>query len=220
MGPRMVLVLADGQWDSDEAVRALRRDADWCLAADGAWAKADAAGVVVDAVIGDLDSLSDEERARLDASGIEILRYADEKDWTDLELALDHALRSSPQRIVLYGALGGRLDHSLTNIHLLEKGLAANVPVECVSGDETVRLVDGPLALAGARVGDRVSLVPISESVRLSTEGLAYELRGETLFRAASRGVSNVVRAVPVKVLVADGRLLVLHHTGLAREDA
>jgi thiamine pyrophosphokinase len=56
-----------------------------------------------------------------------------------------------------------------------------------------------------------VSLVPITESVRLSTQGLEYELHDEELLRAASRGVSNVVRALPVHILVAAGRLLVIH---------
>ncbi len=206
-----VLILANGRWNDVEAVRALRRSADICLAADGAWAKSREAGVPVDAVIGDLDSLSADERADLDASGVEVIAFPQAKDWTDLELALDHALRANPSRIVIYGALGGRIDHALTNLHLLEKGLAAKVPIECVTAFESIRLIDGGFALDDALRGDTVSLVPITESVRLSTQGLEYELHDEELLRAASRGVSNVVCALPVHILVAAGRLLVIH---------
>lgn len=206
-----VLILANGCWNDVEAVRALRRSADVCLAADGAWAKAREAGVSVDAVIGDLDSLSADERADLDASGVEVIAFPQAKDWTDLELALDHALRAGSSRIVIYGALGGRIDHTLTNLHLLEKGLAAKVPIECVTAFESIRLIDGDFVLRDALRGDTVSLVPVTESVRLSTRGLEYELRDEELLRAASRGVSNVVGTPPVRILVAAGRLLVIH---------
>ncbi len=209
-----VLILANGRWDDGKTARALRRSADVCLATDGAWAKARAAGVSVDAVIGDLDSLSADERADLDASGVEVISFPHAKDWTDLELALDHSLRMKPSRIVVYGALGGRMDHTLTNLHLLEKGLEAQVPIECVSAPETIRLIDGDLVLSETLKGDTVSLVPMTESVRLSTQGLEYELHDERLLRAASRGVSNVVRTLPVRILVADGRLLVIRTPG------
>jgi thiamine pyrophosphokinase len=206
-----ILILANGRWNDVKAVRALRRSADICLAADGAWVKSREAGVPVDAVIGDLDSLSADERADLDASGVEVIAFPRAKDWTDLELALDHALRADPSRIVIYGALGGRIDHTLTNLHLLEKGLAAKVPIECVTAFESIHLIDGGFVLDDALRGDTVSLVPITEFVRLSTQGLEYELHDEELLRAASRGVSNVVRALPVRILVAHGRLLVIH---------
>jgi len=203
-------IAAPHRWTAD-AVRALRRDCDLCLAADGAWAKARSAGVAVDAVVGDLDSLSPAERADLDRSSTRVVAYPQAKDWTDLELAIDHALRHAPARMVIYGALGGRIDHTITNLHLLERGLAAGVPIEIVSPTDTVRLIDRDLALAAARVGDPVSLVPITEWAQVRTQGLEYELHDERLFRGASRGVSNVVRELPVRVFVAEGRLLVVH---------
>jgi thiamine pyrophosphokinase len=214
MGPTCILILADGDWGDADAVRALRHAAEVCVATDGAWAKARSAGVPVDVVIGDFDSLSVAQRAELNASGARVIPFPEAKDWTDLELAIDHALRMRPACIVVYGALGGRTDHAMTNLHLLEKGLEAGVPMECVTATETIRLIDGDLVLAGARIGDSVSLVPITESVRLSTEGLEYELRDERLRRAASRGVSNAVRSLPARIAVAEGRLLVVRAGG------
>lgn len=214
MGPTCILILADGDWGDADAVRALRRTCGLCLAADGAWAKARSAGVPVDAVVGDLDSLSPAARADLDRSSTPVVAFPRTKDWTDLELAIDHALRQGPTRIVIYGALGGRIDHTITNLHLMEKGFAAGVPIEIVSPTETVRLIDGDLALPGVRVGDVVSLVPITEWAQVRTQGLEYELHDERLFRSASRGVSNVVRELPVRVFVAEGRLLVVHTHG------
>jgi thiamine pyrophosphokinase len=159
-----------------------------------------------------LDSLDAASQDALARSGAEVRIYPAQKDWSDLELALGEALAQKPDVVVILGALGERLDHELTNIHLLERGLEARIPVTLVEGSERVRMVDGSCTLDDASVGDRVSLVPISEAVRLTAIGLAYPLHGDVLRRASSRGVSNSVAALPVQIDVESGRLLVLHN--------
>jgi thiamine pyrophosphokinase len=207
----IVLILANGPWIGDADARRRAAGARFVIAADGGFAKALAAGARVDLVVGDLDSLDSAMREELARSGAEVRQYPAAKDWCDLELALDEALNRKPDRIVILGALGRRLDHELTNIHLLERGLAAHVPVVLVDGRQSVCLVDARHEVCEAAIGDLVSLIPISESVRATTSGLAYPLRDEVLQRAASRGVSNVVSNLPVEVDVASGRLLVIH---------
>ena len=74
-----------------------------------------------------------------------------------------------------------------------------------------MRLIGDRTVLADVEPGDALSLLPISDFVRVSTTGLQYELDDETLHRAASRGVSNVVRQPPIVIDVHSGRLLVIH---------
>jgi thiamine pyrophosphokinase len=207
----IVLILANGPWIGDVDARRRAAAARFVIAADGGFAKALAAGARVDLVVGDFDSLDPDRWEELARSGADVRQYPAAKDWSDLELALDEALKRKPDEIVILGALGRRLDHELTNIHLLERGLSEHVPVILVDGSQSVRLVDDSHEVAGAAVGDLVSLIPISESVRATTSGLAYPLRDEVLQRAASRGVSNVVSSLPVTVDVSSGRLLVIH---------
>jgi len=205
-----ILILANGDWTDEARLRSASERSAHTIAADGAWAKAQCLGLHVDTVIGDLDSLTLDEAAHAEAA-TEVLSYPMDKDWTDLELALDLALTMSPERIVVFGALGDRLDHSLAAVFLLEKAATHDVPIELIGNQETAWPVLDEIVLHEARAGDRVSLLPISDEVVVSTAGLRYGLSNETLVRAASRGVSNVVAGAPVRIVVQSGRLLVIH---------
>jgi len=208
------LILANGSWDNIERLRRIADGATSILAADGAWAKARRLGIRVDRVFGDLDSLSLSETEALRESGTPVSTFAAAKDWTDLELALDYALAQTPARIVLFGTGGGRLDHTLSGLFLLEKGVDAGVPIESAVGRATLRLVAGRCDLSDAQIDDCVSLIPVSASATVRTGGLRFALRDEPLYRAASRGVSNEVCKPPAWIDVTDGRLLVIHEAG------
>jgi len=213
-----VLLLANGSWDTSGMLEALLPQVSFVIAADGAWDQALARGIPVDAVIGDFDSTQidpDTLSTRLP----ELHRFPADKDWTDLELALDLAIERGPQEIVIYGALGGRLDHTLANLALLARGRAHSVAVCILSGLETLRLVDDSLVLANAMPGDTVSLIPVSDDVRVSSLGLRYPLDNERLILGATRGVSNVVREIPASLRVHSGSVLVVHGKQVDRND-
>lgn len=205
-----VLILADGVWEDAAQARALASAADFVMAADGAYAKARAAGAHVDLVIGDFDSLDPAHVAAIERDGAEIRRFPVAKDSSDLELALDEAFGRRPQAITILGGLGRRLDHTLSNVHLLERGLAAGVHVRLVDGAQSATVASGHCEIDGAEIGDLVSLVPLSESARVSTVGLRYALADEELFRASSRAVSNEVTSRPAAVHVSFGTVLVI----------
>jgi len=211
MADDTILILADGEWGIPARLRDAVARADSVIAADGGWAKARAAGVRVDAVIGDLDSLSPEDRARLSRESIEVHRYPPDKDQVDLELAIDFALARSPAKILVYGGIGGRLDHTLSNVFLLEKVVERNVHVELIADEETAWLIRDKLVLPHVRPGDRISLIPFSIEAAVRTSGLKYPLDDEVLVRSAARGVSNVVTSSPVRITVHSGTLLIAH---------
>ncbi len=206
-----VLILANGAWGETTRLRELADRADRVIAADGAWAKAVAAGILVDRVIGDLDSLSAEQKASLRDSGVEVEIHKPDKDFTDLDLALDHALSLSPEKVIVYGAFGGRIDHTLANVLLLERAIARGVEVELIADAETAWLVRDDFTLPIGRAGDRVSLIPLSEQAAVRTDGLRYRLDDEPLVRANAHGISNVIEELPVRIAVRSGTLLVVH---------
>ncbi len=209
-----IVILANGAWAAAAQARRLAASADYVIAADGGLAKALRASIRVDLVVGDFDSLQPAAVRLLVRSDTDVRRHPVGKDASDLELALDEALARRPRRVVIFGALGERIDHTLTNVHLLERGLVAGADIRLVDGRQTIVLVASQLDLVEARVGDTLSLLPLSETARVSTIGLRYPLQDEVLHRAASRGVSNEVVSVPASVGVADGRLLVIHVRG------
>jgi thiamine pyrophosphokinase len=209
---RIILILGNGPWHRMELLPELLTTADYIIAADGGWAKAKRLEIKVDLVIGDLDSLGPAEREELERSEIKTIAYPAEKDQTDLELALDRAISLRPERIILFGALGERFDQSLVNIFLLEKAARAGIAAEIVTGTERIHLVHDQLELAEAEVGDLVSLLPLTAKARgVRTWGLKYQLDGEDLHRASSRGISNEVVTIPAGVELQEGLLLLLH---------
>lgn len=216
MDERAILILANGDWDiprDRERLQKLVEVAAIIVATDGALDHATECGIKVNTLIGDLDSLKDPSHLEERFPGLEILRYPEDKDWTDLELAIDWALQQSPTSIHVYGAAGGRMDHTMANLALLEKGLHSGIPIEMISGDETVRLLQGNLILEGAAIGDRVSLLPISLFCTVSTQGLQYALDGDKLFRGQGRGISNIITSTPARVTVETGVLAVVRAT-------
>lgn len=200
--PSTVLILAGGAASPKEAQEAAV-GADFILAADGGLSLARRAGLAVDLLIGDLDSIFGELPPH-----VPVLRVPKEKDATDLELALDQALSLGAQKIIVVGAFGVRLDHTLANANLLER---YDVPIVLFYGDARLYLVATSLEIQ-AQPGDIVSLLPLSSMVRgIFTWGLRYALVDGVLSRASTRGVSNEVVATPCGVRVREGKLLLIH---------
>jgi thiamine pyrophosphokinase len=209
---RSVLILGNSPWRGVEFLPGLLAEADYVIAADGGFAHARRLGIRPDLVIGDLDSLGPEEQEEPANSGIKTIVYPAEKDESDLELALDRAIALKPEKIMLFGALGARLDQSLVNIFLLERAARAGVAGEIFAGKERIYLVHDRLELAEAEPGDLVSLLPLSAEVAgVQTWGLKYPLHNEKLVRASSRGISNEVVALPAGITLTAGLLLVIH---------
>jgi thiamine pyrophosphokinase len=160
-------------------------------------------GWPVDLVVGDLDSISAETLV-----GIECVeRHPVDKDATDLELALAAALRLDPERILVVGSAGGRLDHLLGGVLLLAAEAYAGVRVDAQFGDAAMHVVRGERRLLGER-GELISLFAVHGPAVVVTEGLVYPLRGETLQPGSSRGVSNVFAEREPRIVVEQGVVL------------
>jgi thiamine pyrophosphokinase len=200
--PKTVVVLAGGP---GRAVVQLPADAT-VIAADVA---ADEGGRV-DLLIGDLDSIPAEALAGV----ARVKRHATEKDASDLELALGAALELEPERILVVGSAGGRLDHLLGSMLLLAADAYAHVQVDARLGEAGVHVVRGERILAGA-VGETISLFAVhGPASGVVTEGLAYALRGETLEPGSSRGLSNVFAEPEARIALERGVLLAVRPSG------
>jgi len=183
------------------------------IAADGGARNADRLSLQIDRWVGDGDSLGDEGVAELIARGIPVLRVPTDKDESDTELAVTEAAGLGATEIVVLGALGGnRVDHALANVTLLAHPLLVGLDVRLLAPDARVRLVVGPASMdLGGRIGDLVTLLPLGEDGQgVTTIGLRYPLRDETLSSGRSRGLSNVRTSSDASVTVRSGRLLVV----------
>jgi thiamine pyrophosphokinase len=203
----VVVVVSGGERPAPGAALAVPLGAP-VIAADGGLEHALALGLEVTVAVGDFDSASPEAVAVAEAAGVRILRHPEEKDATDLELALDVAATMTAGRILVLASDGGRLDHLLSAALLLASDRYAPWQVDAFLGEARVHVIRRERVLEGAP-GELLTLLAVNgpaEGVR--TEGLAYPLRGETLEPGSSRGVSNVFTAPTAHISLERGVLL------------
>ena len=78
--------------------------------------------IAMDRAVGDFDSVTKEEKELIAKYAEAVALYPEEKDKTDTELAVDMALSYNPEKIIIYGGIGARIDHTYANMLLLKKG--------------------------------------------------------------------------------------------------
>jgi len=176
-------------------------------------------GLDPDWVTGDFDSLSEPERALLQARGARIVPTPDQ-ERTDLDkaLALVRAERGA-RRIDVHAATGGRMDHLYSVLStLVRHGREADVRLVDEVG-ETFVVAGG----TGERVlreedlpGRTISLMALGPVAGVETRGLRWPLRGEALEPGVRDGTLNVATETEVGIRVREGALLVLVHHGRA----
>jgi thiamine pyrophosphokinase len=180
----------------------------YVIAADSGIERALELGLRVDLAVGDFDSVDPAVLEAVAAGGAEVERHPEAKDATDLELALDAALARDPQRIVVAGGHGGRLDHFLANAMVLAAHAYDGPELVAQMGPARVTVVRRLARLRGER-GDLVTLVPVhGPAVGVETDGLLYPLCDEDLRPGSTRGVSNELTGAEATVRLRDGVLL------------
>ena len=205
------IIFANGEFAGVQRARELLLPDDLVVAADGGTRHALAIGVVPHVVVGDLDSLSPDEQAHVQAAGSRVISVSPHKDETDLELALQHAVREGASEIIVLAALGGRLDQTIANVLLLALPELRGLDVRIVEGAQTAFLVQagGNGAVVEGRPGDIVSLIPLGgDAAGVTAVGLKWPLYEDTLRFGPARGVSNVLTVSQARVRLQEGMLL------------
>lgn len=194
---------------------------DYVIAADGGARYCNLLGLTPQLVIGDFDTLTQKELARIAAQGIETERFPANKDYADTHLALLRAIEKGYADIIIVAALGGRFDHTLANVMLLALPEAEKINLRILGDQQEIFLVRKEKVWSG-RLGTLVSLLPLSEKVTgIKTEGLVYKVPHGTFVMGVPNGISNVMTGSEARVQIESGLLLVvIDRTGSDSEHA
>ncbi|MCL2509050.1 MAG: thiamine diphosphokinase [Oscillospiraceae bacterium] len=177
------------------------------IAADGGYNTLVSLGLCPDLLLGDFDSLDSSDLP----AGIETIRHPAQKDDTDMMLAAREGLSRGFDAFHIHGGAGGRLDHTLANLHVLsylaERGAAGFLfHRDCV----ITAVRDGTLCFP-AGYGGTVSVFCHGENARgVSLAELRYPLNGAELDMSFPLGVSNEFTGAPASVRVGQGTLIVI----------
>ncbi len=214
--PRFV-IFANGEIPNPDTVRALLREGDYLLAADGGANHLFKMGILPEMVVGDLDSIDEDVLYELTTAEVEIVQYSENKDETDLELALRTAVEMGATSMLIVGALGGRLDQTLASLSLLSDPTLGHYQIRLDDGEQEAFFCRASTAKREqveirGRSGDTVSLIPWGGIVEgVTTKGLEWALFSEPLYPEKTRGISNVLVDEKASVEIGSGLLLVVH---------
>ena len=113
------VVFANGLIRKINLIKKVIKENDLIVSADGGLRYIRALNLIPKLVIGDLDSINNDDIRFLKTKKVEILKFPIEKNQTDLEIALREVVRRNYKNILVIGGLGGRIDQTLANLGLI-----------------------------------------------------------------------------------------------------
>jgi len=202
---------------STKLLRELVSQTGFTLALDSGAELLAAAGLVPDLLLGDLDSITPESLARLEASGVPVLKHDAYKNATDVELAIEELYTRGFRRFIATNVLGGRTDHALGSLAALAEA-AFNRGMEVTLRDEheacyfvSGSAQDEVLELEFSEgLPSHVSLISWGGPSVVSLKGTEWELDRFSLSPYSARGVSNELRSPHLRLEVHKGSATVL----------
>lgn len=189
--------------------RVILNDADLCIAADGGLHYLLKSDITPDIILGDMDSV---QTGELPAK-VRIKKLPVEKDDTDMLAAIKEGLAAGYKRFELYGALGGRFDHTFANIQCLLYLLNHGARGIIAGDDVTLMLIrDENIIFKAeeAEQGKRISVFAFGgDAYGVSEKGLKYLLDHVTIKQEFPIGVSNEFVGKDARIEVQEGMLLI-----------
>ncbi len=202
---KICYIFAAGQYD-DAKIDIINPNTSLIIAADGGYEYLKSVKILPSLVVGDFDSLGyipKEVKTKLHPS---------EKDETDLMLAVNEGFAAGYKQFIIYGALGGRLDHTIANIQLLsfisEQGGRA---VLCNNDISIAYLLNGTMHFSADYKGV-ISIFCIGRDAECVTiSGLKYEVNDITVTAGYPLGISNEFIGKEADISVLNGGLIIIY---------
>ena len=154
-------------------------------------------------IYGDLDSIKDEVKDFYTKKNVKFIKFNVEKDYTDSELVLNE-IEKKYDKIYAIAALGGSIDHELTNINLLNR--YSNLIF--VSQKEKMFKIEKSYDFSNMK-NKKVSFIIFSDKVKdLTLKGFKYDVENLNLTKGETRCVSNIIEKNEARVTLKNGALL------------
>lgn len=180
-------------------------DGDYIIAADKGYDVALSLGLTPDLVVGDFDSRGSAPDAE------NVVRLQVRKDDTDVGHAVGMGFERGCTDFVVYGAVGGLLDHTFANVVIAHEIAEKGGRSLFIGNDYSFTVIRNEELSFPVRDGGRISVFALgktAQSVRI--EGLSYGAENLTIPCTSHIGVSNSFIGKPARIVVSDGTLLVI----------
>lgn len=211
---RRIILFLDGEEPNAALVRRhlYGESPAFVIATDGAARYTMQHAIKLDAIVGDMDSLTQDAADFYSAQGTQII-VMPEQNSNDFEKALRFiAIAGNDARITVFGIHGRRTDHVLTNLSVMQR--FTNDFTDLAAYDETLihrfLTTQKNAAKIAAPRGTIVSLTPMPRAEGVTTQGLLYPLDNATMIFGEREGLSNRVDSDSgAAIAIMSGALLV-----------
>lgn len=186
---------------------------DFVIAVDGGLGYCGVLEVEPDLLIGDFDSVSEEEEkaVRLLEQDIpdRVIRLAREKDDTDMLAALKEGLARGYRQFHIYAGTGGRFDHTLANIQCLLYLKKRDAVGYLIDGTGMMLVICGETVHFRKNLEGTLSLFSLGEKADgVTISGMKYELENAVLTNDFPIGISNEFIGEEAMISVEEGELV------------
>ncbi len=176
------------------------------ISADAGYLHAKNAGLKTDIIVGDFDTLK-----TIPHDVGKVIKHNPEKDDTDTMLAVKTAIECGCEYIEIYGALGGRLDHSYANIQTLLFAESNGVKAKIISNREIIFIIQNETIRVERKENYSLSLFSLGDRCEGVTEkGVKYPLENAILTNDFPLGVCNEIQEDFAEITARQGKILVI----------
>ena len=176
------VILANGDYPSNEKPLQILEEAPFVVCCDGGANEYIAKGHLPNIIIGDGDSLSEENRLK----HASLLHHIPDQETNDQTKAVQYLLAQGKRKIAIVGATGKREDHTIGNVSLLMEYMRMGAVVRSYT-DYGVFIPCKDTCTFNCRIGQQVSIFNFTAR-NLQSEGLAYPIYD---FRSWWQGTLN-----------------------------
>lgn len=162
-------------------------------------------GISMRCAVGDFDSVSEEEKQQIQAK-TNMLPLPAHKNETDTEVAVEYAMQQGYEEIILYGGLGGRIDHELANLYLI---MHRELPIIIMNEQNRIQLWKQGTYQVERKEGCYLSFLALCDSC-ISECGVAYPLDHCEITNRDIFTVSNEIVEKEANITIHYGKVLMM----------
>ena len=162
-----LVIIANGDFPEHSTPLKKLKNAKCIIACDGGVNTLEKKGFSPDVIIGDLDSISKENKEKYKNI---IIKIEDQSD-NDLRKAINHCIQNKIDKLSIIGASGKREDHTIGNIFSLLN--YSNLNIKLLTDTGTFKCISGSQKIKSFK-GEKVSLFSTKDTIKITTKGLKY----------------------------------------------
>ena len=205
MNNKNAVILLDGIFPKRSLLKSILNTKPYLICADGAANKLFKTKVIPDIIIGDLDSIEPDIMLKYIKKNVPVMKIFDQ-ETTDFEKCILYCEEHNFSNITVIGVIGDRTDHNLNNFSVVKRH-HERLNITLYDEHLKINFIKNSVSFK-YKPGEIVSLLPFPKAENITTDGLLYPLRNESLQLGVREGTLNFATKSNIKIKFGKGDLI------------